>query len=73
MPDPIAPAIRAELDVTPAWWDRQYQALVRKQIPRNAAWHDDHTTVEHRTYFSTTVRRHCTDCGIELDPYEEGP
>lgn len=69
----IPASIRGELDVTPAWWDRQYQALIRKQIPRNAAWHDGHNVAEYRTYFSTTVRGVCVDCGIELDPYEEGP
>lgn len=69
----VAPSVRIELDQDPAWWDREYRALERKQIPRNAASHEGHCIVEHRTYLSTTVRRHCTDCGIEIDPYEEGP
>lgn len=72
MAEPIAPGVRAELDQTPEWWDRQYRTLERKRIPRDIASHDGHSIVEHRTYCSTTVRRHCADCGIEIDPYEEG-
>lgn len=60
-----------ELEQTPEWWDRQYQALERKHIPRDAASHDGHSIVDQRTYASTTARRHCTDCCIEIDPYEE--
>ncbi|MFF3029133.1 hypothetical protein [Microbacterium sp. NPDC057944] len=73
MPEPVSASVRAELDQTPAWWDRQFESLVRKQIPRFAAWHEDHIIGEQRTHASTTVRRHCVDCGIEIDPYEEGP
>ncbi|WP_350351896.1 hypothetical protein ABS642_00855 [Microbacterium sp. A8/3-1] len=68
----IAPGIRAELDQTPEWWDRQYRALERKQIPRDAASHDGHRIEGIRTYASTTTRRVCTDCQVELDPYQEG-
>lgn len=72
-PPAVAPSGRSELDQSPAWWDREYRALERKQIPRDAASHEEHHLVEHRTYLSATVRRHCTDCGIEIAPYEEGP
>lgn len=70
--EPIAPNVAAELDPTPDWWDRQYRALERKQIPRDAASHDGHRIEEARTYASTTIRRICMDCGIEIDPYQEG-
>lgn len=68
----IAPGIRAELDQTPEWWDSQYRALERKQILRDAASHDGHRIEEIRTYASTTARRVCTDCHVEIGPYQEG-
>lgn len=65
----IHPAIRAELDCTPQWWDNQYQALIRKQIPRAAGYHEGHEIEEERTWASTTVRRYCIECGVPIDDY----
>lgn len=71
MPEPIKPAIRAELDQTPDWWDSQYRQLERRQISRAAADHEGHDIVEDRRYTSTTINRTCTTCSIDLDPYQE--
>ena len=46
----IPPSIRGELDQTPEWWNAQYKALVRKQIPRDLASHEGHNIVRLRTY-----------------------
>lgn len=70
--EPIAPGVAAELDQAPDWWDRHYRALGRKQIPRDVASHEGHRIEEIRTYVSTTTRRVCTDCQVELDPYQGG-
>lgn len=67
----IHPAIRAEFDQTPEWWDRQYRALERKQIPRDAAYHEGHNVVDFRTYASAVVLRECADCGVSIDPYTQ--
>jgi hypothetical protein len=64
-------AIREELDQTPGWWDRQYQSLVRKQIPRSAAYHEDHEMIEERTWADAVILRYCAECGVDVDPYEE--
>lgn len=68
---PIAQSVREELDQTPEWWARQYRALIRKQIPRDAAHHDGHNIVEARTYGGRTLYRTCVDCNVGIDPYEE--
>lgn len=65
-------SIRAELDVTPAWWDSQYQALIRKRIPRDYASHEDHDIAEMRSYANVLIYRTCVDCNVGIDPYEEG-
>lgn len=64
-------AIRAELDQTPEWWDRQYRALIRKRIPRDPASHEDHSISEARTYGGGTLYRTCVDCNVGIDPYED--
>ncbi len=68
----IHPAIRGEIDQTPEWWDRQYQALIRKRIPRDAASHEGHDIAEMRTYTNALIYRTCVDCNVGIDPYEEG-
>lgn len=68
----VSPALRAELDQTPAWWDREFARLSRKSLPRDTASHAGHSLEETFTYGSTTVRRICTTCGIELAPRQEG-
>ncbi|QDK01279.1 hypothetical protein SEA_WATERT_8 [Microbacterium phage WaterT] len=65
------PAIREELDQTPAWWDRQYRTLVQNQIPRSAAYHEGHEMEEERTYADLRVYRWCMECGVSIDDYEE--
>lgn len=67
----IHPAVRAELDQTPAWWDAQFRALERKQIPRAASYHEGHELDEPRTYADINVRTYCIDCGVGIDPYEQ--
>jgi len=72
--DSIPPSIRAELDVTPAWWDEQFRALVRKQIPRDAASHAGHdvdrdeymlrSSNGEMIYYAT--RSWCATCGVEI-------
>lgn len=57
--------IRAELDQTPAWWERVYVSLVRSNFPPkpfDPAEHVGHDIVEVHTYASATVRRFCTEC-----------
>ncbi|GGH34128.1 hypothetical protein [Microbacterium album] len=71
MPDPVPAPIRAELDQTPEWWDRQYRELVRERIPRDAASHEGHDLDEISTYDGTTLRRWCVDCGVSIDPYAQ--
>lgn len=68
----IHPAIRAEFDQTPEWWDQQYRALERKQIPRDPAYHEGHNLIEICTLTSGIVRRECADCGVSIDPYTQG-
>lgn len=68
MPEPIEPGVRAELDQTPEWWDRQYRTLVRKHIPRDAASHEGHRIIDLSTY--ATARHACDECGIEIDPHQ---
>lgn len=54
---------------SPGAFNRRVTPLERKQIPRDAASHDGHRLEEARIYASTTIRRICMDCGIEIDPY----
>lgn len=69
MPDPIPADVRAELDQTPEWWDRQYEALVKKQIPRDAAYHRDHEIEEPITFWGGgyAAGSYCIDCGVRID------
>ena len=66
----ISPAVRAEMEQTPEWWDGQYRALVRKQIPRDAASHEGHRIIDIRTY--ATERHACADCGVTIERPPDG-
>lgn len=75
-PPPIPASVRGELDCTPDWWDAQYDALVKKQIPRDAASHAGHD-IERDEWTQVTAggaivyrasRPWCSDCGVELSP-----
>lgn len=74
MSDPIPADIRAELEQTPAWWQRQYDALVRKQIPRDAASHEGHDIAEPlRSWAGAVVAMsRCIRCGVTLDEVPDG-
>lgn len=65
----IPPALRAELDQTPEWWDRAFQALVRATTPRDAEYHRDHDVhdIADYTYNGYRFRTHCLDCGIDIE------
>lgn len=65
----LSPALRAELDQTPEWWDRQFEALLRERIPRDAAYHEGHTIQEATTYdtLGYDARAWCTDCGVPIN------
>lgn len=63
----ITPAIRAELDQTPAGWGGQYRKALASTIPTNATYHEDHEIEEMQTYSSQYVRRYCIDCGVGID------
>ncbi len=71
MPDQIPASIRSELDMTPEWWDRQYRALIRKNIPRDHAFHADHNVHTWQTYGSSRVKAECIDCRVALDDCTE--
>ena len=62
----IPPSIRGELDQTPEWWNAQYKALVRKQIPRDLASHEGHSIERVRTYMNALMYVTCTDCGVSI-------
>ena len=68
---PVRDAIRAELDQSPEWWDRQFRALVRKQIPRDAASHEGHSIAEAHAYGGAVLIRTCVDCNVAINPHEE--
>ena len=74
MSDQIPPSIRAELDQTPAWWDRQYTALVKKQIPRDWDYHQRHDLDEPITFYASgyEMRRYCLDCGVSIERPPDG-
>lgn len=72
-PDGIPAAIRAELNTTPAWWDHEYQTLIRKQIPRDAASHADHDIDRLESWAGTTIAVRCVTCGVSIDDYAGGP
>lgn len=70
----IPASIRAELDQTPAWWDRQYDALVKKQIPRDWSYHQDHELEEPITFYQNEyiTERYCLDCGVSIERPPDG-
>lgn len=74
MSDPIPAAIRAELDQTPAWWDREYDRLVKKQIPRDAAYHAGHDQDEPITFWGGgySAGRWCITCGVSIERPPDG-
>lgn len=67
----IPPSIKAELDQTPEWWQGEFDALVRKQIPRDYAYHADHYVeyVDVRTYADRYALQYifCNDCGVSVE------
>ncbi len=70
----ISANVRAELDLTPAWWDRQYDALVRKQIPRDWASHRDHELDEPITFYANgnDMPRYCLTCRVMIERPPDG-
>jgi hypothetical protein len=62
----VQASVRAELNQTPAWWDAQYGALVRKCFPPkpfDPAEHEGHEIEELRT-FGGTVIAFCAECPL---------
>ena len=69
----IPPEVRGELDQTPAWWDRQYRALVDaafEAVPFNPDEHDGHNIITISSY-AGPVRVMCAECPTRLVP--KGP
>ena len=68
MSDPIPALIRAELDQTPAWWDREYDRLVKKQIPRDPEYHRGHDVEEPIAFYASgyEIQPRCLDCGVTI-------
>lgn len=61
----IVADLRAELDQTPAWWDRQYEVLVRRCFPPkpfDLAEHIGHEVMTIDTFDGSAVRGWCADC-----------
>lgn len=74
MAEPIPPAIRAELDQTPEWWDREYDRLVKKQIPRDAEYHREHDVEDGIQSWSGVyvTGPWCIDCGVTIERPPDG-
>lgn len=74
MTDPIPAHLRAELDQTPEWWDRQYDALVKKRIPRDFDYHRYHDLDEPITFYASgyEMKRYCLDCGVTIERPPDG-
>ncbi|MEU4016194.1 hypothetical protein AB0E56_13125 [Microbacterium sp. NPDC028030] len=74
MSDSIPAHIRAELDVTPAWWDQQYHALVTKHIPRDLDYHADHDLDDGIQFYASSysIAPWCITCGIRLGRTPDG-
>lgn len=72
--DPIPAHIRDELDQTPAWWDREFNALVKKQIPRDWASHQGHELADPITFYASgyEIERYCLDCGVTVERPPDG-
>lgn len=67
----IPPAVRAELDQTPAWWEQQYTALIAATFtaaPFDPTEHDGHDVIERRTYTDPAPTLVCTECPTRLIP-----
>lgn len=60
-----------EVYQTAAWWDRQFDALVKKHIPRDWAYHQDHDLEEPITFYAAgyELQRRCLDCGVIIDAH----
>lgn len=71
MTEPIPASIKAELDQTPQWWQAEFDALVRKRIPRDYEYHAGHDLdeVNVMTYASQYVLNYyyCNDCGVSVN------
>lgn len=70
----MSPALRAELDQTPQWWQREFDALVRARIPRDAASHMGHNIGEARAFddVGEASYRWCNDCGVQITGASRG-
>lgn len=66
--------VREELEESPAWWDRQYQALAKKQLPRDAAAHEGHDLEELIQFWGGGYagKRYCHDCGVTIERPPDG-
>lgn len=65
---PTATDIRAEIEQTPEWWDREYRKLNLHAFPPkpfDPAEHEGHEIVTWMAYDNTTVLRTCTECGTD--------
>jgi len=72
MPEPIPAHIRAELDQTPAWWDREFDRLVKKQIPRGIEYHQDHDLDRVENWSGRVLVEWCLECGVTVDRPPDG-
>lgn len=71
----IPVAVRAELDVTPEWWDGLYRAAIAaafKTAPFEPADHDGHELIEVRTY-TGPAQTLCAQCPPRLIPRGTSP
>lgn len=67
MADHIPADIRAEIDQTPEWWDREWGELNRRCFPPkpfDPAEHEGHDLIEIVAYGRRVVRVICTECGV---------
>ena len=60
--------IRAELDQTPAWWQAQFDTLVRNLLPRHPAAPAGHDIDEPIRSWNGSVlaREWCTTCHVPI-------
>ncbi|WP_405467841.1 hypothetical protein [Microbacterium sp. Ld4] len=68
---PVPASIRAELDQTPEWWEREYRTLLARTFehaPFNETEHEGHDVVEIRTYGKPHAERVCTTCPPRFVP-----
>lgn len=68
-PSALTGPMHDEVYQTPAWWDREFDALVKKHIPRDWTYHQDHDLEEPITFYASgyEMQRWCLDCGVSID------